>query len=171
MWLLAGRRDDLGVVADGRIPVAHKLGIELVAVLDGAGVGDLNIGAEAVKLDAVLGQEGLVLAEALDEVALGHALLAAAGRLGRDDAALDAGLDAVRAWLALIAADLALLAQDARVAPGHLHQIGDVRKGGGGGRRRRQWRWVLGEVRVRVCRVRGRGGGRRRARHRRGLSI
>jgi hypothetical protein len=137
MGFLAGRGDSFGIVADGGAPVAHELGVELVAVLDGAGVGDLEIGAEAVKLDAVLGQERLVLAEALDEIALGHALLAATGRLGRHDAALDTGLDAVGAWLALVAADLALLAQDARVAPGHLHQIGDVRKGGGG---RGRWR-------------------------------
>lgn len=66
-----------------------------------------------LKVDAMLRKEGFIFLEAVDEVPLMRLLLAAPRRLGRDNAALDAGLDAVGTRFLLVATDLALLTKDA----------------------------------------------------------
>ena len=73
----------------------------------------LEIMGDGVEVDAVLRQERLVLAEAVYQVPFVRLLLPAPGRLGRDNAAVDVGLDTVRAWLLLVAPDFTLLTQDA----------------------------------------------------------
>jgi hypothetical protein len=73
-------------------------------------VGRLEVVGDGFKVDAVLRQQGLVLAQAVDEVPLMRLLLPAPGRLWGDNAAVDLGLDAVGTRLLLVAADLSLLA-------------------------------------------------------------
>lgn len=66
-----------------------------------------------LEVDAVLGEKGFIFLEAVNEVPFMGLLLAAPRRLGRDDATLDAGLDAVGTRFLLVATDLALLTKDA----------------------------------------------------------
>lgn len=75
-------------------------------------VARLEIVADGVKVDAGLGEEGLIFLEAVDEVPLMRLLLPTTWWLRRDNPALNVGLDAVGAWLLLIAANLPLLTQD-----------------------------------------------------------
>ena len=89
---------------------------DIIAVIRG-----LQIVGDRLKVDAVLRQQILILPEAVDEIPLMRLLLPTPGWLWRDHAALDLGLDAVGAWLLLVATDFSLLAQDTRVAPGQFH--------------------------------------------------
>lgn len=126
--------------AEVLLKVGHIVGI----------LGWLEILCYGVEVDAVLGQEVLILAEAVYQVPLMGLLLPAAGRLRRDDTTLDVGLDAVRAGLLFVAPNLTLLTQDTRVAPRQLHhrwfRTRDGRQGHGEGYplRRRRWFGALG---------------------------
>lgn len=126
MEVFAGRGDDIRIGAGGRGPgsLPSEVGVELVALLDRARVGDLDVGAEGLELDAILRQQELVAPQTVNKVTLGNALLPPPGRLGWHDAAVDAGPDAVGAWLLLVTAHLALLAEDAAVAAGDLDDGG-----------------------------------------------
>lgn len=73
-----------------------------------------------LKVDTMLAQQGLVLAEALNEIPFVWFLFSPAGWLRRHDFAVNPCLDAVRTWLVLVAADFALLTEDAAVATGQL---------------------------------------------------
>ena len=72
------------------------------------------------KLDAMLHQKALVFAHAFGEVRRRLVLFAPARRLRRNDAAFDAGLETVGAWLLFVAPHFSLLAKNARVAAGEL---------------------------------------------------
>ncbi len=128
------RRDMVGRARRRRLEAAEVL-LQISQV--GEVVRRLEVVGDGVKVDPVLRQQGLIFPEAVDEIALVGLLLPAPGRLWRDDAALDLGLDAVGAWLLLVATDFSLLAQDARVAARQLHRR---RFGHGGPRRRRRRR-------------------------------
>lgn len=77
------------------------------------GIRGFEVVGNGLKVDAVLREEGFIFLEAVDEVPLMRLLLAAPRRLGRDDATLDTGLDAVGTGFLLVATDLALLTKDA----------------------------------------------------------
>lgn len=126
MEVLAGRSNDIEIGSGGRGPgsLPGEVGVELVALLDRARVGDLDVRAEGLELDAVLRQQDLVAPQAVNKVTLRNALLPSPRRLGWHDAAVDAGPDAVGAWLLLVTAHLALLAEDAAVAAGDLDNGG-----------------------------------------------
>lgn len=124
--IFASRCDDIGIGTGGRGlgSLPGKVGVELVALLNRARVGDLDVRAEGLELDAVLRQQDLVAPQTVNKVTLRNALLPSPRRLGWHDAAVDAGLDAVGAWLLLVTAHLALLAEDAAVAAGDLDNGG-----------------------------------------------
>lgn len=72
-----------------------------------------KIVGNGLEVDAVLGKKGFIFLETVDEVSLMGLLLAAPRRLGRDDATLDASLNAVGTGFLLVATDLALLTKNA----------------------------------------------------------
>ena len=110
------------LVAGGRRGLeADEVVLQLVDLVDGGGVRRLEVVGDGLEGHAVLVEEGLVLLEAVDELALVGFLLPPARGLGWHHAALDLGLDAVGTGLVLVTPNLALLAQDARVAPCQLH--------------------------------------------------
>ncbi|KAG7131264.1 hypothetical protein HYQ46_009721 [Verticillium longisporum] len=91
--------------------------------------GDSEVTSDRVDADTVLGEQRLVLLEAVNEVLLLESLLPPARGVRRHDAALDAGLDTVGAWFPLVAADFPLLTQDTGGATSQFHGVG-IKLGG-----------------------------------------
>ncbi len=124
--IFASRRNDIGIRTGGRGlgSWSSEVRVELVALLDRARVGDLYVWAEGLELNAVLRQQGFVLPEAVDKVALRNALFPSSRRLGWHNTAVDAGLDTIGTWLLLVTSHLALLAQDTAVTASDLDNGG-----------------------------------------------
>jgi hypothetical protein len=80
-----------------------------------------ELGADRLELDAMIAKKRLVLFESVDEVTLLEPFLPSTGRLRRNNAALNLGLDTIRAGLIFVASHFALLAKDAASAAGQLH--------------------------------------------------
>ncbi|KAK5636420.1 hypothetical protein RRF57_012132 [Xylaria bambusicola] len=133
--LFASGRDDIGICTSrrGLGSGSVEVGVELVALLDRARVGDLYVRAKGFELNAVLRQQCLVLSQAVHQIALGNTLFPSPRWLGWHNAAVDAGLDTIGTWLLLVTSHLALLAQDAAMA------ASDLDKG-----RRIRIRWGIG---------------------------
>lgn len=111
-------RDVVGVTGRGRLEPAEilfQVG-DIVTVVQ-----RLQIVGDGLKVDAGLGEQRLIFAQAVDEVPLVRLLLPTPGRLRRHDAAFDLGLDAIGTWLLLIAAHFSLLAENAGVATRQFH--------------------------------------------------
>lgn len=107
-------RGPLGVIITrrrGRLKPAQVV-LQLVDVVEGRAVRGLVLGGDGLKVDVVLEEQGLVLAQAFDEIPLVGLLLPPPRRLRRDHAALNPGLDAVCTWFVLITTNLALLTQN-----------------------------------------------------------
>lgn len=94
-----------------RILQFHEGCIQLITLLDCSGVGDLDIGSEAVEFDAVLRQEGFVLLQALKQISFGYSLLPPPGGLRRYNPAVNPGPNAIGTGLVLVAADFTLLTE------------------------------------------------------------
>jgi len=122
MGRLSGRTDNFGLWACRGVsgPNPDKVCIQLVSVLDSARIDNLDVGSKSIELDAGLSEEGLISSQTLNKVTLRDALLATPGRLRRNHTTVDTGLDAIATWLSLVAADLALLAEETGMTTGDL---------------------------------------------------
>jgi hypothetical protein len=86
--------------------------LDLVDLISGY-VGGFEMLANRLKVDAVLGEQGLILPEAVDEFPLLWLLLTPSRGLRRNDLAVDTSLDTVGTRLILIAAYFTLLTENA----------------------------------------------------------
>lgn len=104
--------------------------------------------ANGIELDSVLAEQGFVFLEALYQVLLLQSPFTATRRLGRNNTALDTGLDTIGTWLILVTADFALLTKHTAGATGQFNRgrIMGKRLGLLGMRllmRLQMWVWVL----------------------------
>ena len=80
----------------------------------------LEILTDGLKFDAMLRKQVLILFKPVYEIAFLKALLSTSRWLWWNHSALNLGFDAVGTWLVLVAADLALLAENAAGTAGQL---------------------------------------------------